>query len=868
MKNYQPPKIAQFLLKRIFSEFNHTSIGDFEEVFRSIAADYGNSRAKLWYWLQLIVSIKSFIFGKIYWSIIMFKNYLTITFRKMFRQKGYTFINISGLALGLACSLLIIAYITTELSYDKYHKNADRIFRLGTEFNVGTMKGKFAVSNLPIGPILKKDYPEVVNAARFRRFDYRTLVAYQNKTFFEENIFFSDNSVFEIFTYPFLKGDPKTALAAAYSIVVTEDVALKYFGTEDPIGKQLQLANGEKFSVTGVIKNIPDNSHFYFNMLCSFETFRRWNDAQMERWMGDFNNYTYILLKDNTDYTQLEQKFPPLIEANVGELLQAVGGTIDFFLQPLTDIHLRSNTEGEISATSDIVYIYIFALIAFFILLIACINFMNLTTARSTNRAKEVGMRKVLGANRGRLISQFLGESLIYSFLALCIALLVVRLALPHFSSIAGINLDLDYTKTTWLIPGLLGITIFVGILAGSYPALFLSAFRPAEILGGNIKTGKTGSGLRDILVIFQFTISIVLITGTLIILNQINYMKNKKPGFDKEHVVVLPVLDNSIRESIESIKTELQKNPGILDIAFSSHIPSHGARHNAFVPEGYTNEESKLMAAISIDNNFLETLKIELVKGRNFSPGFATDPRQSVIINETAAQDFGWDNPIGKTIRELDGQQTDKTVIGVVKDFHFKSLHQKIDPLFIENNSSYFSTVSIRINPTDISGTIKNLEKKWRQIDPTGTFDYLFLNEEFDSQYRGEERLSTLFLYFTLLAILIACLGLLGLASFNAEQKTKEIGIRKVVGASTTKIVLLLSKKFMTWIIIANIVAWPIAYLLMTEWLQNFAYQAKPGFNIFLLSGIFALIIAMLTVSYQSVKAALANPVNSLKYE
>ena len=798
----------------------------------------------------------------------MFKNYLTITIRKMVRNKGYTVINISGLALGFACSLLIIAYITTELSYDQYHKNADRIFRLGTEFNIGTMRGKFAISNLPIGEILKKDYPEVVNSTRFRQFDFRTLVEYQDKTFFEENIFFADNSVFEIFTYPFLKGIPKTALSTAYSIVVTEEIALKYFGTEEPIGKQLSLDNGQKFTVTGVLKNIPDNSHFRFNMLCSFETFRQWNGAQMERWMGDFNNYTYILLNEKTAYTQLEQKFPPLIEANIGEILQAVGGKLDFFLQPLTDIHLSSDIEGDISAPGDIIYIYIFALIAFFILLIACINFMNLTTARSTDRAKEVGMRKVLGANRSKLINQFFGESLIYSFLALSLALLVVRLALPHFSSIAGINLHLDYINTTWLIPGLLGITIFVGILAGSYPALFLSAFRPAEILRGNTKKGKKGSGLRDILVILQFTISIILISGTLIVLNQINYMKTINPGFDKEHVVVLPVLDNSIRESIESIKAELRTNPGILDITISSHIPSHGARHNAFVPEGYTPEESKMMAAISTDHNFLETLKMELVSGRNFSPDFTTDPQQSVIINQTAAQDFGWENPIGKTIIELDGQQTKKTVIGVVKDFHFKSLHNKIDPLFIENSSAYFNTILIRINPTDISGTMTNLENKWRQIDPTGTFDYLFLDEEFDSQYRAEERLSTLFSYFTLIAIFIACLGLLGLASFNAEQKTKEIGIRKVLGASTIKIVLLLSKKFMKWIIMANIIAWPITYFIMINWLQNFAYQTKPGLYLFLLSGIITLIIAMLTVSYQSVKAALANPVNSLKYE
>ena len=799
----------------------------------------------------------------------MLINYIKIALRNLKRHKGYTFINIAGLAIGMACCILIILYIYSELNYDRYHENADRIYRLGTNFDVGKAHAKTAVSNHPICPTLSRDYPEVLNAARIRPYMQRTLVEYKEKQFFEEKIFYADNSVFDVFSFPMIRGDHKSALVTAYSLVITEDVAKKYFADEDPIGKILRLNNDSDFTVTGIIKNVPPNSHFTFDMLCSFETLYQHNPEQRERWMGDFNNYTYLLLQENYDFRELEQKFPPLIDKHIGRILKPLGGKVEFFLQPLTSIHLHSNLVGEISGNSDIAYIYIFAAIALFILLIACINFMNLSTARSAKRAKEVGIRKVLGSYRGQLIRQFLSESITYSFLAFFIALTLVQLALPLFRSLSGTTLNFQFAEISWLIPCLIGFVFLVGLVAGSYPAFFLSAFRPVRVLKGHSKAGTANSRFRSVLVVLQFAISIVLIAGTSVIMNQLHYMKERRLGFNKEHVVVLPIMEGSIMQSIETIKKELKSHNGVVSVAASSNVPGHGtSRQNAFLPEGFELNESQMMGAISIDHNFIPTFDMEVVAGRNFSPGFVTDSSKSVLINDTAAQEFGWDDPVGKTITELTGNGITKTVIGVVRDFHVESLHKKIEPLYIENEPSGFDYISIRIRPRNISGTMDFLRKKWKEFDSTGTFDYVFLDESFDSQYRAEERLSTIFSYFTLFAIFIACLGLFGLASFTAEQRTKEIGIRKVLGASVYGIVILLSKEFAKWVLIANIIAWPVAYYAMNKWLQDFAYRINMGVWIFILAGVLTLIIALLTVSYQAVKAALSNPVEALRYE
>jgi putative ABC transport system permease protein len=799
----------------------------------------------------------------------VFKNYLKIALRNLKKHRGYSFINIAGFAISMACCILIILYIYSELNYDRYHENADRIYRLGTNFDIGKMHAKAAVSNHPIGPALSRDYPEVLNAARIRPYRRRTLVEYKEKQFFEEKVFYADNSVFDVFSFPLIRGDRKSALATAYSLVITADAAKKYFVEDDPIGKTLRFNNDSDFTVTGIIKNVPQNSHFTFDMLCSFETIYQHNPAQREKWMGDFNNYTYLLLQENYDFRELEQKFPQLIDKHIGRILKLVGGKVEFFLQPLTSIHLYSDLEGEISGNSDIAFVYIFAAIALFILLIACINFINLSTARSAQRAKEVGMRKVLGSHRSQLIKQFLSESITYSFLAFLIALMLVQLALPLFRSLSGTTLSFKFDEIFWLVPYLIGFVFLIGLIAGSYPAFFLSAFRPVRVLKGRSKAGAANSRFRSVLVVLQFAISIILIVGTGVITNQLHFMKEKRLGFNKEHVVVLPIREGSIVQSIESIKEELRSHSGVVSVAASSAVPGHGAsRHNAFLPEGFELDESQMIGAISIDHNFIPTLDMEVIAGRNFSPEFVADNKKSALINEAAAREFGWDDPIGKTVTELTGNGITKTVIGVVKDFHVESLRKKIGPLYIENEPSAFGCISIRIRPRNVSGTMEFLRKKWKEFDSSGTFDYAFLDESFDSQYRAEERLSTIFSYFTLFAIFIACLGLFGLASFTAEQRTKEIGIRKVLGASVYDIVILLSKEFTKWVLLANIIAWPVAYYAMNKWLQDFAYRINTGIWIFIIAGALAVTVALLTVSYQAIKSALSNPVETLRYE
>jgi len=800
----------------------------------------------------------------------MFRNYLKIAIRNIRKHKGYAFINIAGLSIGMACCILIVAYIITELSYDKYNENADRIYRIGAEVNMGGFTGTLAISNAPVGPVLHEDYPEVLNAVRIRPISKR-FVKFEDREFYEEQVLYADNSIFDIFTFPMIKGDPKTALVTAYSVVLTDETAKKYFGNGDPIGKVLKFNNQDDFTVTGVVENIPRNSHFTFDMLCSFETFFARNKQARENWFN-FNLYTYLLLPESYSFQELENKFPALVDKYMGKILKALGGELKYFLQPLTSIHLHSNLENELSGNGNILYVYIFAAIALFILFIACINFMNLATARSATRAKEVGMRKVIGAHKRELIRQFLGESIIYSFISLLIALILVQLAIPLFRSISGTELRMNYAEIPWLIPALLGLVLFVGIIAGSYPALFLSSFQPANVLKGTLKSGAGNKRFRNILVVTQFIISVTLIIGTGIIINQLKYMKNTNLNFDKENVIFVRITDQKIRQSLDFVKNELKKIPGVINLAVSSTVPGQIADVTPYIPEGFPEDNSQLMKSINIDHDFLPTLGIEIVDGRNFSTEFATDKKEAVIINETAVKKFGWDNPVGKTIKAPGSgfpmQWDTKIVIGVVKDFHFSSLHKTIMPLYISNVPSYLDTISIKISPENTTNTLSFLREKWKEIDPYRPFEYSFLDETYDSQYRPDEQLSKIFASFTAFAIFIACLGLFGLASFMSEQRTKEIGIRKVLGASVPGIVVMLSKNFLKLVIIANIISWPISYFVMKNWLQNFAYRTNMGVWLFIMTGALSLCIALLTVSYQSVKASLSNPVDAIKYE
>jgi putative ABC transport system permease protein len=799
----------------------------------------------------------------------MFRNYLKSALRNIKKHKGYASINIVGLAIGMACCILIVLYIATELSYDRYHKNAGRIFRLGLDANMGGSQVITPISNVPSAPALVQEYPEVIDAVRIRTVS-RTSVEYEDKQYYENGILYADNSLFSVFTFPMIAGDPRTALETAYSVVLTEDTAKRYFGDRDPIGRTLTLNNDSNFVITGVMNNVPPNSHFTFDMVCSYETLYDRNRELMEEWFN-FRDYTYLLLAEGFDHKELEDKFPSLIAKHMGSTLMALGGEIDFFLQPLTSIHLHSNLENEISPNSSITYIYIFTAVALFILCIACINFMNLATARSSTRAKEVGMRKVVGAERKELIRQFLGESLLYGFLSLLIALLFSWAALPFVSSLSGQDLSINLAYVPWLIPGLIGLALFVGFLAGSYPALFLSSFRPVQVLKGNLKTGSSHSRLRSVFVVSQFMISIGLIIGTGIILSQIKFMKNKSLGFDKRNVLVVEIMDRNMRRSLDSVKAEIQRVPGVLAVSSASLVPGQEPSVQPFIPEGFTEKQSQLMEIFWVDQDFFPALGMDVVKGRNFSLEFGTDSSSAVIINETAARRYGWENPVGKTIRAPgdDITQWDTyTVVGVVKDFHRTSLHSIIAPQLIGNDPGRFDELIIRIAPENPNLTLNLLREKWQEIDPQRPFDFFFLDSRLDSQYGAEERLSDILSAFSVFAIFIACLGLFGMASFAAEQRTKEIGIRKVLGASVSGVVVLLSKDFLKLIVIANLIVWPLAYFGMHRWLQNFAYKTGISIGIFVFTGLAAMGIALATVSFQSIRAALLDPIHAIKYE
>ena len=861
------PRIGNYLLKLLVEKEELLFIqGDFEESYLK-RLQKGKINAIFWYCFQLMKTVPAILAFNIKGGFTLFKNNLKITLRRFKRQKGYSIINISGLVVGLALCMLIIIYILAEFSYDRYHKNAERIYRLNTYMELGQFNGNLANSNFPAGPTISADFPEVINAVRFRRYMFRCLVEYKDLQYFEEKIFYADNSVFDVFTFPIVKGNRNEPLAHPYTMAISEKIASKYFGENDPVGKVLKLDNQEDYTVTAVFKDVPRNSHFIFDMLCSFETLRVKMSAQYQMWVGDFNNYTYLLLRENADAEKLEEKFPPIIDKNIPQL-KLVKGRIEMFLQPLLDIRLNENMKGGIQGTSSISYIYVFSAVALFILIIACINFINLSTARSANRAREVGMRKVLGSERRQLVKQFLTESIVYSLIAFFIAIILVNLALPVFSSISGMELKLNFASQIWLFPAFIVLTVFTGFIAGIYPSFYLSSFQPAVVLKGALRSGSAYSRLRSILVVFQFTISIAMIIGTGIILKQLSYMKNKELGFDKEQVVILQVNDDSILQNINAVKQELLKDPRVVSVSVSSHVPGHGARHNLLIPTGGTQEEGKMAGFMHVDHDFIGTLGIEIIEGRNFSIESGTDPINSVIINETAVKELGWEDPVGNTMYEADGMPVKRTVIGVVKDFHYLSLRDKIMPVCLLNNPENLSLFIVRILPGDISRTLDYLKSAWKRIDPNSPFDYYFLDQSFDSDYGAEERLRSIFSYFTVFAIFVACLGLFGLASYMAEQRTKEIGIRKVLGASIFKIFFMLSKELVKWVIFANLIAWPLSWYFMNKWLQNFAYRTVIGWDSFTLSAVAALIIAFFTVSYKAIQAAIANPVDSLRVE
>jgi putative ABC transport system permease protein len=788
----------------------------------------------------------------------MFQNYIKTALRNMKKFKGYAFINIAGLAIGIACCILILLWVRDELSFDNFHEKADSLYRVvEQQYYAGGELFPVAVTPAPLAPALKDEIPEVVDAMRITQ-SPRLLIRYGERMFYESDIALADPSLFAMFSFRLIKGDPQTALNKINSIVLSESMAEKYFGDEEPLNKDLRIGNMYDLTVTGVMENVPRNSHLQFNFIIPFEILKMAGDS-LDQW-GNNSYFTYVELAENANADAAQEKITGFLKKHLPET------STTLHLQPLKRIHLYSDFTADVPGHGDIKYVYIFSLVALFVLLIACINFMNLTTARSGNRAREVGMRKVTGAHRADIVKQFLGESMIFAFVAFLIALGIVLLMLPAFNNLSGKQLSLLTGESFGLLAALVGVAILTGLISGSYPVLYLSSFQPVTVLKGTLRSGPRSSTFRRVLVVVQFSLSIFLIIATSVIHSQLEYIRSKKLGYDKEHVIYMRIGMNAVRY-YEPFKLEALTSPDILGVTWSSQLPAYIVNSTSSVNwPGKDPNESILMHNTAVDYDFIETMNMEILDGRNFSREFPTDEKEAFILNEEGARLLGEESAVGKpfTLWQIKGK-----VIGVVKNFHFKSLNIHVEPLVIRLlKPQPYSYMFVRIRGDNVTESIQYLEKTWRNIATVFPFEYQFLDEYYDRTYRAEQRMGKLFNAFTTLAIFIACLGLLGLASFMAEQRTKEIGIRKVLGASVSNIILLLSKEFVLLVAISNILAWPLAYYLMNKWLENYAYHASVNPFFFLASALAALGIALLTVSYQALRAASSNPIDSLRYE
>ena len=787
----------------------------------------------------------------------MFKNFINVALRNLKKSKTLSAINILGLAVGIGCALLISLLVIDELGYEKFHKNADRIYRIVMEDYIG--------SPAAMSPVLKRSLPEVEETALIDNASRRSkqLFSTKDRRFYEERFILAEPSIFKVFSFSFIRGNPETALQNPHSIVLTKTTAKKYFGSQDPMGKILTLENKEDFTVTGILEDIPENTHLKFDLMAPFslnEQEARYGKDLYQNW-GSANFVTYILLSKGVtlDRTELEGKINAAKNDSGGRRY-----TRTYFVQSLKEIHLSSNLRAEFETNSSTRSVVFYGVIGFIILLIACMNSMNLSTARSIKRAKEVGIRKVVGANRSQLILQFFGESLILSLISLFVAIGLVVLFLPVFNAATGKYLSLFNSPISLLFIVVL-ITLITGLGSGLYPAFFLSNFQPVKAFRSKLMPKSEGTRLRQVLVLVQFSLSIIFIFCTFVVWNQLKYVRKMNLGINKEHVINLP-LHKDIQSKYELIKNDIRKNPGVISIT-ASNFPALAPYNHGFYWEGKTEDDDKSMFWFAVDYDFLETMEIELVAGRNFSPSFATDTKTAYIFTESVVKEFGedfiWDRKFS-----LFGGSDKATVIGVVKDFHFMSLHEEVQPVVLCIYPKYLNHISVRTRSENIPGVLGHLESVWRNYMPDRPFEYFFLDARFDMMYKAEEQLGKIFSYFAGLAIFISCLGLFALASFIAEQRTKEIGIRKILGASVSNITFLLSKEFLKWIMFANIIAWPIAFYAMKKWLDGFAYRTPIGIEIFLFSGVLALGVAFLTISYQSFKAAVLDPIDTLRYE
>jgi putative ABC transport system permease protein len=807
----------------------------------------------------------------------MFRDLFRHSLRALRRQKSYVFINILGLATGIACSLVIALFIIHELSYDNYHEKKDRIYRLILNGKISGQELKVVSTASPIGPTMKEEFPEVEN---FLRINSRgeTIVKYEEAFFTEDHFFEADSTFFDFFSIPLIRGNKATVLNASHPVVLSETTAAKIFGTTDPINKMLKVGtDSTRYRVTGVFKDIPETTHFEANMISSFMTNSRANDKE---WLSNSFS-TYILLHPNADPESVNTKMDGMIVKYVGpQILKYLGITIqDFltqgnkytiYLQPLSDVHLDPSIHQDLKPAGDPKYLWIFGSIAMLIILIAAMNFMNLSTAQASKRAKEIGIKKVVGSSRGALISQFITETIILSFLALIVAIMISEIALPYFNKLLDLKLTIGYFSTWYTIPALLALSLFIGFLAGSYPAFYMSSFNPYMVLKGKLRSSRTSVNLRSILVVLQFAISIVLISGTLIMFRQISYMLKKDLGFNKENVLVIKRAE-AVGNHIAGFKTALAKIPGVLSVAASTAVPGHGNNNNGYMIKGRP-DETFLMQTNWVDYDYLETYGHKLESGRFFDKSITTD-KGACIINQEAVKDFMLTNPFETRIIRGGDDSEERTlvpVIGITKDFHFESLRSEISPhiMMFKNEDVHWGYFSIRLSASANNATVSQIEKTWESFTNNDPMQYFFMDRDVEQMYKADRQNALLAIVFTIMAILIAALGLYGLTSFTVQQRTREIGIRKTFGASVGRIRLLIAKEIIILLCISLVIAMPLIYLVADNWLNNYHYRITPGAIDFIYGFAIAVFIAITTISYRAIKAALANPAVSLRYE
>ena len=813
----------------------------------------------------------------------MLKNYIKIALRHIKRYKAYSFINVIGLAIGMAMCILILLYVQYELSYDAFHEFKDRIYRIERQYlqSDGSVGGGFASLAPSFVPFLEADFPEIEHAVRLFQ-PSQAMIKIDRRSFIEQRVFFAEDDFFKVFSIPLVQGDAEKALQEPYQTVISRTVADKYFGKADPIGQELMIDDRFLFHVTGVMEDTPANSHIHFDLLLSYTTLKGlYGEGENDYFWGTTNfsdnvTFVYARLSETADINDIQNRIPAFLDRNLPSQTDDEGAAVlpsqenGLYFRKATDIHLHPHPFNEVEPASDILYVRLFAFVAVFILLIACINFINLSTAQAAKRAREVGLRKVVGAYRRMLVAQFLSESLLIAFISIIIAIGMVMLTIPYFRAFTGHEVSLQFGNPLHLL-GIFSVFLVTGIIAGLYPAVYLSMFKPASILRGEITRGKRGAAFRKVLVVFQFTISVVLMIGVGIVYKQMHFIDSIDLGYDRENIVMFPA-DRALKRHWRELKPQLLRNQGIVHVTMSKRAPTGrlgDAPGFGIMIDGELRENPFNMPHNRVEHDFFRTYGMTIVAGRDFSVEHPTDSLEAFIINEEAVRRLGLKQPedaVGLPIGVAGGRQGH--VIGVVKDFNYEPLHVQVKPIITYIRLIEGNTIAVRVKQGYIDKAIEHIKQTIDAYLPGHPLNYSFLNDRIDALYRNEQRMMAMIGYFSLLAILIACLGLFGLASFTAEQRTKEIGIRKVLGAMVSTIVFILSRDFLKWVLIANVIAWPVAYFAMNQWLESFAYRTEIGVALFLGAAFLSVLVAVGTVSYHTIKAALANPVESLRYE